>query len=246
MKRNKDLTSNNSDETVDKNISEANPASKIQIEQINETGAVVVTNGKYTIYCLTIVGEIEGHNYAEDFVKTTKYEKVIPQLVAIEESPSIDGLLILLNTVGGDIEAGLSLAELVSGMRKPTVSMVIGGGHSIGVPLAVAAKKTFIAKTASMMVHPVRTTGTVLGTSQAFEYLKRMQKRITRFVEDNSEISAERYAVSSDPVEAESSLAPFSSDAARSASTDFSDIGLSAAVSSRKISSRDTFLDFIS
>ena len=193
MKRNKDLTSNNSDETVDKNISEANPASKIQIEQINETGAVVVTNGKYTIYCLTIVGEIEGHNYAEDFVKTTKYEKVIPQLVAIEESPSIDGLLILLNTVGGDIEAGLSLAELVSGMRKPTVSMVIGGGHSIGVPLAVAAKKTFIEKTASMMVHPVRTTGTVLGTSQAFEYLKRMQKRITRFVEDNSEISAERF-----------------------------------------------------
>ena len=164
MKKNKDLTSNNSDETVDENISEANPASKIQIEQINETGAVVVTNGRYTIYCLTIVGEIEGHNYAEDSVKTTKYERVIPQLVAIEESPSIDGLLILLNTVGGDIEAGLSLAELVSGMKKPTVSMVIGGGHSIGVPLAVSAKKTFIAKTASMMVHPVRTTGTVLGT----------------------------------------------------------------------------------
>lgn len=193
MKKNKDLTSNNSDETVDENISEANPASKIQIEQINETGAVVVTNGRYTIYCLTIVGEIEGHNYAEDSVKTTKYERVIPQLVAIEESPSIDGLLILLNTVGGDIEAGLSLAELVSGMKKPTVSMVIGGGHSIGVPLAVSAKKTFIAKTASMMVHPVRTTGTVLGTSQAFEYLKRMQNRITKFVEYNSEISAERF-----------------------------------------------------
>ena len=193
MKKNKDLTSNNSDATVDENISEANPASKIQMEQINETGAVVVTNGKYTIYCLTIIGEIEGHNYAENSVKTTKYEKVIPQLVAIEESPSIDGLLILLNTVGGDIEAGLSLAELVSGMKKPTVSMVIGGGHSIGVPLAVSAKKTFIAKTASMMVHPVRTTGTVLGTSQAFEYLKRMQKRITKFVNENSKISAERF-----------------------------------------------------
>ena len=165
----------------------------VQIEQINKTGAVVVTNGRYTIYCLTIVGEIEGHNFAGDLVKTTKYERVIPQLVAIEESPSIDGLLILLNTVGGDIEAGLSLAELVSGMKKPTVSIVIGGGHSIGVPLAVSAKKTFIAKSASMMVHPVRTTGTTLGTSQAFEYLKRMQNRITKFVSENSKVSEERF-----------------------------------------------------
>lgn len=193
MQKNKDLTANNSDSTVDENISEANPASKIQIEQINETGAVVVTNGQHTIYCLTIVGEIEGHNYADDSVKTTKYEKVIPQLVAIEESPSIDGLLILLNTVGGDIEAGLSLAELVAGMKKPTVSMVIGGGHSIGVPLAVSAKKTFIAKSASMMIHPVRTSGTTLGTHQAFEYLKRMQNRITCFVADNSKVSADRF-----------------------------------------------------
>lgn len=193
MEKNKDLTANNSDETVDENISEANPASKIQIEQINETGAVVVTNGRHTIYCLTIVGEIEGHNFADDSVKTTKYERVIPQLVAIEESPSIDGLLILLNTVGGDIEAGLSLAELIAGMKKPTVSMVIGGGHSIGVPLAVSAKKTFIAKSASMVVHPVRTTGTTLGTSQAFEYLKRLQQRITQFVADNSKVSPERF-----------------------------------------------------
>lgn len=193
MKKNKDLTLNNSDSNVDENISEANPASKIQIEQIEKTGAVVVTNGEYTIYCLMIFGEIEGHNFLDDSVKTTKYERIIPQLVAIEESPSIDGLLILLNTVGGDIEAGLSLAELISGMKKPTVSIVIGGGHSIAVPLAVSAKKTFIAKSASMMLHPVRTTGTTLATYQAFEYLKRMQNRITSFVADNSQILSERF-----------------------------------------------------
>lgn len=188
----KNMSSKN-ENTVDQNISKANPASKLQTEQINETGAVVVTNGKYTIYCLTIVGEIEGHNISDENIKTTKYERVIPQLVAIEESPQIDGLLILINTVGGDIEAGLSLAELVSGMKKPTVSMVIGGGHSIGVPLAVSAKKTFIAKSASMMIHPVRSTGTTLGTTQAFEYLKRMQGRITNFVSDNSKITKERF-----------------------------------------------------
>ncbi len=193
VKKYKDLTSNNSDEQVDENISDANPASKIQIEQINKTGAVVVNNGRYTIYCLMIFGEIEGHGSADDSIKTTKYERIIPQLVAIEESPSIDGLLILINTVGGDIEAGLSLAELIAGMEKPTVSMVLGGGHSIGVPLAVSAKRTFIAKSASMTVHPVRTTGTTLGTSQAFEYLKRLQKRITNFVADNSKISADRF-----------------------------------------------------
>lgn len=186
-------TINNNDDTSDQNISSAKPASKIQIDQINETGAVIVTNGKYTIYCLTIVGEIEGHNISDENIKTTKYERVIPQLVAIEESPSVDGLLVLLNTVGGDIEAGLSLAELVAGMKKPTVSMVIGGGHSIGVPLAVSAKKTFIAKSASMMVHPVRSTGTTLATVQSFEYLKRLQERITDFVEDNSKISGERF-----------------------------------------------------
>lgn len=193
MSKNKDLTSNNSDSTVDENISEANPGSKIQMEQISKTGAVVVTNGRHTIYCLMIFGTIEGHDFAEESVKTTKYERVIPQLVAIEESPSIDGLLILLNTVGGDIEAGLSLAELVAGMKKPTVSMVIGGGHSIGVPLAVSAKRTIIAKSASMMIHPVRTTGTTLGTSQAFEYLKRMQNRITKFITDNSKIDSKRF-----------------------------------------------------
>ncbi len=188
----KNMSSTNED-TGDQNISKANPASKLQTDQINETGAVVVTNGKYTIYCLTIVGEIEGHDISSENIKTTKYEHVIPQLVAIEESPQIDGLLILINTVGGDIEAGLSLAELVSGMKKPTVSMVLGGGHSIGVPLAVSAKKTFIAKSASMMIHPVRSTGTTLGTTQAFEYLKRMQGRITSFVSDNSKITKKRF-----------------------------------------------------
>lgn len=175
------------------NIGKAKPGSKIQTDQINETGAVVVTNGRNTIYCLTIIGEIEGHSLLDPKSKSTKYEHVIPQLVAIEESPEIDGLLILLNTVGGDIEAGLALAELVAGMKKPTVSVVIGGGHSIGVPLAVSAKKSFIVKSASMTVHPVRMTGLMLGVPQTFEYFKRMQDRITTFVSDNSNISPARF-----------------------------------------------------
>lgn len=158
-----------------------------------ETGSVTTFDGKHMIYCLTIIGQIEGHYTLSPDNKTTKYEHVIPQLVAIEECAEIDGLLILLNTVGGDIEAGLALAELIAGMKKPTVSLVLGGGHSIGVPLAVSAKKSFIAPSATMMLHPVRTNGMVLGVPQAFSYFRKMQERIARFVTDNSHMTFERF-----------------------------------------------------
>ena len=165
-----------------------------QLKDMVETGAVVTDNGRHTIHCLTIIGQIEGHYALPSDNKTTKYEHVLPQLVAIEESRDIEGLLILLNTVGGDIEAGLAIAEMISGMRKPTVSLVLGGGHSIGVPLAVSAKHSFIAPSATMTIHPVRTTGLVLGVPQAFVYFQRMQQRITRFVTDHSNLSPERFA----------------------------------------------------
>lgn len=164
-----------------------------QLKDMVETGAVVTDNGRHTIHCLTIIGQIEGHYALSSDNKTTKYEHVLPQLVAIEESEEIEGLLILLNTVGGDIEAGLAIAEMISGMRKPTVSLVLGGGHSIGVPLAVSAKKSFIAPSATMTIHPVRTTGLVLGVQQAFVYFQRMQQRITRFVTEHSNLSMERF-----------------------------------------------------
>lgn len=164
-----------------------------QLKDVVENGAVTTNNGRHVIHCLTIIGQIEGHYALSSENKTTKYEHVIPQLVAIEESREIEGLLILLNTVGGDIEAGLALAELIAGMKKPTVSLVLGGGHSIGVPLAVAAKKSFIAPSATMTIHPVRINGLVLGVPQAFTYFQRMQERITRFVTDNSGMSFDRF-----------------------------------------------------
>ena len=163
------------------------------INQIEELGSVEAGDGKHKIYCLTIIGEIEGHNVLPEQSKTTKYEHVIPQLVAIEESSEIEGLLIILNTVGGDVEAGLALAELISGMKKPTVSFVLGGGHSIGVPLAVSAKKSFIAPSATMTVHPVRSNGLMIGVPQMMNHFARMQARITDFVVRNSNISAERF-----------------------------------------------------
>lgn len=164
-----------------------------QLKDVVENGAVTTNDGRHTIHCLTIIGQIEGHYALSQENKTTKYEHVIPQLVAIEESQEIEGLLILLNTVGGDIEAGLALAELIAGMTKPTVSLVLGGGHSIGVPLAVAAKKSFIASTATMTIHPVRINGLVLGVPQAFTYFQRMQERITTFVTSNSHMSPHRF-----------------------------------------------------
>ena len=164
-----------------------------QQKQINESGSVVTHVNGNTIHCLTIIGQIEGHYILPSQNKTTKYEHVIPQIVAVEEDTEVDGLLMLLNTVGGDVEAGLALAELVAGMKKPTGSFVLGGGHSIGVPLAVAAKRSFIAESASMTIHPVRMNGLVLGIPQTLEYFQRMQDRITNFVTQNSGITKERF-----------------------------------------------------
>ena len=164
-----------------------------ELEQIKEFGTLSTFNGKHKIYCLTIIGEIEGHNVLPEQNKTTKYEHVIPQLVAIEESKEIEGLLIILNTVGGDVEAGLAIAELISGMKKPTVSFVLGGGHSIGVPLAVSAKQSYIAPSATMTVHPVRTNGLVIGVPQMMNHFARMQGRITDFVVRNSKITDKRF-----------------------------------------------------
>lgn len=158
-----------------------------------EIGSITVEKSGHFIHCLTIIGQIEGHFILPSQNKTTKYEHVIPQLVAIEESKEIDGLLIILNTVGGDVEAGLAIAELLSTMQTPTASLVLGGGHSIGVPLAVSCKKSFIVPSATMTVHPVRMNGTVLGVPQTLSYFEKMQDRIVNFVENNSKISAEDF-----------------------------------------------------
>ena len=181
--------SNNSNGNNTKNGEDTRSA---QLEEIKELGAVS-SNGKHKIYCLTVIGEIEGHNVLPEQTKTTKYEHIIPQLVAVEESREIEGLLVVINTVGGDVEAGLAIAELISGMKKPTVSFVLGGGHSIGVPLAVSAKRSYIAPSATMTVHPVRTTGLVIGVPQMMNHFARMQLRITDFVARNSKIAPERF-----------------------------------------------------
>lgn len=145
------------------------------------------------IHCLTIVGQIEGHQLLPDDAKTTKYEHILPMLAAIEESPEIDGLLVLLNTMGGDVEAGLAIAELIAGMSKPTVSLVLGGGHSIGVPLAVAARRSMIAPSAAMTIHPVRINGVVIGVPQTYDYFARIQERIVGFVTEHSRMSKAEY-----------------------------------------------------
>ncbi len=158
-------------------------------QQLVDMGSATVSTQDGTIHTLTIVGQIEGHQEAPSGAKTTKYEHVLPLLTAVEESGEVDGLLILLNTMGGDIEAGLAIAELISGMRKPTVSLVLGGGHSIGVPLAVAAQESFIVPSGAMTIHPVRLNGLVIGVSQTFHYFERIQDRICDFVTRNSRIS---------------------------------------------------------
>lgn len=162
---------------------------KEEREQVLELGSDMTRSSKGNIYTLTIIGQVEGHQAAPDSVKTTKYEHVLPLLAGIEESDDVDGLLLLLNTVGGDIEAGLAIAEMIAGMKKPTVSLVLGGGHSIGIPLAVCTKKSFITPTASMTVHPVRMTGLVVGAPQTFRYFQRIQEQIADFVTANSRIS---------------------------------------------------------
>ena len=163
------------------------------IQPVIDFGSVVIKNSRAAIHCLTIAGQIEGHMQLPNTQKATKYEHVLPLLAYLEESDDIDGVLFLLNTVGGDIEAGLAIAELIAGMKTPTVSLVLGGGHSIGVPLAASSAYSFIAPSATMTVHPVRMTGLVLGVPQTMSYFEQMQERIVRFVADNSRISADRF-----------------------------------------------------
>lgn len=164
-----------------------------QAELIEKTGEVVPHNAKHLIHCLTVIGQVEGHYVLPSQNKTTKYEHIIPALVAIEQDRSIEGLVIILNTVGGDVEAGLAIAELIAGMKTPTVSLVVGGGHSIGVPLAVSAKHSFIVPSATMTIHPVRMNGLVLGVPQTLSYFDKMQDRIVNFVTSNSNISEQDF-----------------------------------------------------
>ncbi|MBE7023740.1 MAG: hypothetical protein E7412_04660 [Ruminococcaceae bacterium] len=164
-----------------------------EMTQIEEMGGVLVKSKKMNIYCLSIVGQIEGHSNLPPDTKTTKYEHVIPKLVEVEQDDGIDGLLIMLNTVGGDVEAGLAISEMIASMKKPTVSIVLGGGHSIGVPLAVSAKHSFIVPSATMTIHPIRTSGVIIGVHQTFEYLSRVQERICDFVQRNSKISSDDF-----------------------------------------------------
>ena len=166
---------------------------KEEREQLVELGSDLTSSSKGNIYTLTIIGQVEGHQVLPETAKTTKYEHVLPLLAGIEESDDIDGLLLLLNTVGGDIEAGLAIAEMIAGMKKPTVSLVLGGGHSIGIPLAVCTKRSYITPTASMTVHPVRMTGLVVGAPQTFRYFQRIQEQIADFVTENSGISKEQF-----------------------------------------------------
>lgn len=167
---------------------------KEKTDRIEDLGSGLTKSEDGNIYILTIVGQIEGHQIAPETVKTTKYEHVLPLLAMIEESKEIDGLLLMLNTVGGDIEAGLAISELIAGMRKPTVSLVLGGGHSIGIPLAVSAQRSMIAPTASMMIHPVRMSGVVVGAPATYHYFQRIQEQITDFVTENSQISRELFS----------------------------------------------------
>lgn len=176
-----------SDENKDTNVREQDR------QDIIETGSITAKSKKGNIHCITIAGQIEGHMVLPSENKTTKYEHVCPQLAAIEESDEIDGLLILLNTVGGDIEAGLAIAELISSMKTPTVSLILGGGHSIGVPLAVAAQRSMIAPSAAVTIHPVRMNGVIVGTPQTYNYFERVQERIVRFVSKNSSISEDKF-----------------------------------------------------
>lgn len=162
-------------------------------QTIRETGALWRTRGAHGIHCLTVIGQVEGHVEAPQGQKTTKYEHVIPQLVAVQEDPSIEGLLVLLNTVGGDVEAGLALAELIASISKPSAAVVLGGGHSIGIPLAVSARRSFIVPTATMTIHPVRHSGMILGVPQTMRWFEQMQQRITGFVVAHSGIPAQRY-----------------------------------------------------
>jgi len=162
-------------------------------DSLVQLGQVTVPPAESNIFCLTIIGQVEGHLMLPPQNKTTKYEHVIPQLVAAEQNPKVEGLLIILNTVGGDVEAGLAIAEMISSLSKPKVAVVLGGGHSIGVPIAVSADYTFIAETATMTIHPIRLNGLIIGVPQTFEYLEKMQERVVRFVTSHSQVSEETF-----------------------------------------------------
>lgn len=171
----------------------AGSAENEQLDFIMKSGSVISKKDGETIHCLTIIGQVEGHFILGEGQKATKYEHIIPLLVSIEQSDEIDGLLLVLNTMGGDVEAGLAIAEMIAGMSKPTVSLVLGGGHSIGVPLAVSAKKSFIVPSATMTIHPVRMSGTIVGVPQTYYYFERMQDRIVRFITEHSQVSEEKF-----------------------------------------------------
>jgi ATP-dependent protease ClpP protease subunit len=173
---------NNTEETASGSPSNA---------ETQQAGTVLAPKDGVVLSCLTVIGQIEGHYLLSDNQKTTKYEHVLPLLAAVEENPGIDGLLIIINTVGGDVEAGLAIAEMIAGMSTPTASVVIGGGHSIGIPIAVSCDRSFIVPSATMTLHPVRTSGTILGVPQAFAGLEKMQNRIVRFITDHSRVQAE-------------------------------------------------------
>lgn len=170
-----------------------NKENENKTDSIKDMGSVEVQSKKGKVYCLSIVGQIEGHTALSSESKTTKYEHVIPKLIEVEQDEEIKGMLVVLNTIGGDVEAGLAISEMIASMKKPTVSIVLGGGHSIGVPLAVSAKKSFIVPSATMTIHPIRTNGTVIGVSQMFDYLNKIQEQIIAFVEKNSNIKAEDF-----------------------------------------------------
>jgi ATP-dependent protease ClpP protease subunit len=163
------------------------------LRNIEQMGELEIPKYESNIHCMTIVGQVEGHLVLSPQNKTTKYEHIIPQLVAVEQNPKIEGLLIILNTVGGDVEAGLAIAEMIVSMKKPTVSLVLGGGHSIGVPIAVACNYSFIATTATMTIHPIRLNGLVIGVPQTYEYLDKMQDRVIRFVVEHSKIKEQEF-----------------------------------------------------
>jgi ATP-dependent protease ClpP protease subunit len=182
------ITSDSEEKQEEKNEENVTTA----IQQLGQTNVPQMTQDS-NIHCLTIVGQIEGHIQLPPQNKTTKYEHVIPQIVAIEQNPNIEGLLVILNTVGGDVEAGLAIAEMLASLSKPTVSVVLGGGHSIGVPIAVSCDYSFIVETATMTIHPIRLTGLVIGVPQTFEYLDKMQERVVKFVTKHSKISEEKF-----------------------------------------------------
>ena len=173
------------------NTEEMTPKNPNVNAEAEKVGLMLAPKDGVALSCLTVIGQIEGHYLLSDNQKTTKYEHVLPLLAAVEENPEIDGLLIIINTVGGDVEAGLAIAEMIAGMSTPTASVVIGGGHSIGIPIAVSCDRSFIVPSATMTLHPVRTSGTVLGVPQAFAGLEKMQNRIVRFITDHSHVKAE-------------------------------------------------------